>query len=110
VLKVRWNVPALCFGEPGALSAKVTVCMVSPMAQVQVTVAPVATLTLAGEKKLFPTVTALLPPPVLGPLVVSEPPPPQAAKLMIVRARTTILRRIVTSVHRHIMKHPNVYE
>src|SRR5690349_16998375 len=74
------------------------------MAQLHVTVAPVATLRLAGEKKLLPTVTSFPPPPPLGPVVVSEPPPPpQAAKLAIASARSTAfhcmvhLRSTVTS-------------
>jgi len=87
VLKVRWKVPELCRFEPDAPSVNVTVCSTSPMAQVQVTVAPAATLMFAGEKKLLPTVTALVIPPVVGPVVLSDPPPPHPTRATIASVR-----------------------
>src|SRR6185369_14039939 len=96
VANVRWNVPELCGLEPGAWSSKVTVWTVSPIAQVQVTVAPLATLRLTGEKKLLPTVTPLLPP-LVGPVGVSHPPPPQPARATIAKARSTDFLRMATS-------------
>jgi hypothetical protein len=60
---------------------------------------------VAGEKKLFPTVTPALVPPMVGPVVVSDPPPPpQAARLAIASIRSTAVRCIVTSIMRfHIL-------
>jgi hypothetical protein len=85
--KVRWKVPELCRFEPGAPSVNVTVCSTSPMAQVQVTVPPAATLMFAGEKKLLPTVTAPVAPPVVGPVVLSDPPPPHPTRATIASVR-----------------------
>ena len=77
------------------------------MAQVQVTVAPVATLTFAGEKKLLPTVTPLPPPPV-GPVGI-RPAAAAAGQGHDARARSTDFLRIASSTAVTSF-HPSVHE